>query len=261
MTPPVAPPRGTPAPAPEPPRQGARLGRTVVVVAFGVGLAIAVLLAAVVVAALTEPPPDPRCPDPTAPCGGPPRPPGGERVVPTPEPASGAAPLRLGEPWQSSELGFSFEYGSDTWAIAQQDGRAVQLVPAGQPPGFFYALYVQGIPSAEATAEQLLQALLEVERSGVPDLVVDPSPYNAIQGPSIGYADAVGFSYAGTLPDGTPIGIAILAATHEGLTVGIDLAVTNPNVRPDADDWPTFQYLVRAWTDSILKSFRWEGPP
>ena len=260
MTAPTSAPRpGQPAVAPAP--SGARLGRSRVLLFFGIGLAVVIVLAVVAVLGSTEPPPDPRCPNPPA-CGGPPpRSPGTGGPVSTPEPGTGAAPLPNGELWQSPELGFEIEYSSDYWALGRSDARWVQLVPAGQPNGFDYVLYIEGAPAGEATAEQVQQAFFESERGGIPDLVPDTSPYNAIQGPSIGYLDGTGASYAGTLENGTPIGIAILAASDGHLTVGFEVVVTNPNVRPDPNDWPTFQYLVRSWGDSVLKSFRWEPRP
>ena len=179
-------------------------------------------------------------------------------MVPTPEPGTAAAPLTLGEEWRSPELGFVIEYPTDNWALGRSEARWVQLVPARQPEAFNYLLHIEATPASEASAEQWQQAFLDAERGGIPDLVVDPLPYNAIQGPSIGYVDAVGGSYAGTLESGTPIGLAILAATDGRITVGLEVVVTNPNVRPDPNDWPTFQYLVRSWADSVLKSFRWE---
>lgn len=237
-----------------------RIGRMRLLAGFAVVLGMILLGAALasVLAKSPEPPPD--C-APGEACGGPPpqEPVPSGTSLPRP-PADLGVGIRAGQPWESSELGYEFEFDDSLWVIEREDGRGVEF---RLDANIDASLVVTAAPATEAGAKALADRRLEDIQSSVPDLAVDDRGRYAILGPAIGYVDGIGGSFAGSVvsPQGaaTPIGVSLLAASDGRTTVVITLIVSNPD-EPAGDE--SFQRVVREEAgELIVKTFRWAPAP
>ena len=251
----------TPPPIPAPPRAaagdaGTRLSRRGVLTGFAIVLGVILLIAAIaaVIADAPEPPPD--C-EPGIECGGPP-PPAAESPAAVPP---GTVGIRAGTPVVNSELGYQFEY-SDWWAIdsSNTDTREVDLVYQGTSGDGL--LIVAAVPSSEAGVQAYTADWTNKLKDWAPDLQADESEQNAILGPSIGFIDGVGLTFAGSrstsLFSTTPVGISLLVASDGSITAAVVLIVWDPDQQVGSK-W--LQYNIRSRAELILKTFRWTPPP
>ncbi len=239
-----------------------RLRGRSVVVAFGVVLLAILVIAAVVAMLVRAPAPPPDC-QPGTDCGGPP--PAAEvSAMPTQvqdpgttaNPPPGAVGIRAGTPWQSTELGYEFEY-SDWWAVDSSDGHSADLFFQGIGEA---ELIVSAVPASDASAEAYADHWFGELQKWAPDIKADTRPKNTILGPSIGFVDGVGRTYAGskTSPQGatSPVGISLMTASDGRTTVAVIVVVWDPESAAH-ETWQ--QYFVRGRAELILKTFRW-GP-
>ena len=257
----------TPAvPGPGPGRQ-ASLSPGRVLVVFGIILAVIVGLATVVSLILgpddPEPPcgPDvPLCADPPGrdPIGAATPRPSGDTTLPSAAPA--APPLVAGTVYRAADVGYEVVYDPDRWTVTRETGTDLALDSAR------YGIWVvfEGRNAADADPTQIIRGRLEVLRRIFPDLAVDEDAYDAIPGAHIGFVDAQGDPWVGTETgaDGvpsTPYGFALIAATDGRISVGVTVAVTNPDGLLNAST--TRQHYLRGWADTLLKDFRWRPAP
>lgn len=254
---------GAPAPA--------RAARRLLLLLFAGTLAAVVVLTAAIVIALQPPPPEAPCP-PGRPCApGPPiaaspmptlgttHRPGSPAPPPTPTvplpPGASAPPLIAGVLWQSP-LGFSFEYDGSSWLVTDwSDSRVVLESVAYDGRALLVAVAGSTAPSA-----LLAQLLAEIDGLVI-GRVPDSDGYDALLGPSIGYVRGVGGVYSATLLSAggvpsEPVGITVLAATSDGLTVGMAVLAGSPDDRHGDE---TVQRVVRRLADQLLKTFDWSG--
>lgn len=253
----------------EPPRvasgdTGTRLTGRAVVVAFGVALAVVLVIAAAVAVLGQTPEPPPDCQT-GMDCGGPP--PAAEvssmptaapdpGIVPAPPSAAGAVGIRAGTPWHSSDLAYEFEF-SDWWSVDSSDGRSADLFFEGNGDA---ELIVAGVPASEASPQAYADHWFSELQKWAPDIKADSRSRNEILGPSIGFVDGIGRTYAGskTSPQGatSPIGISLLTASDGRTTVAVVLVVWDPESAAHGT-WQ--QHFVRSRVELSLKTFRW-GP-
>ena len=231
---------------------------------FAVVLA-AILLIATIVAVLSdapEPPPD--C-QPGAECGGPPP---AAQVDPAASDAPelpavvppGTVGIRAGTPVINGELGYQFEY-SDWWAIdtSVNDPREVDLIYQGTSGDGI--LIVAAVPSNESGVQAYAAQWTNLLKDWAPDLQADESEKNAILGPSIGFVDGIGLTFAGSRSSPqsatVPVGVSLLVASDGRTTAAVTLIVFNPD-KPVGSKW--LQYNIRSRAELTLKTFRWTPP-
>ncbi len=276
---PVAVPEASPAtepldPSGAPTREGSgagdaatRLSRRGVLTGFAVVLGAIIMIAAIVAVLADAPEPPPEC-EPGTECGGPP--PAAEvdpSAVPSdpPERSSAVPPgtvgIRAGTPVINSELGYQFEY-SEWWAIdpSVKDPREVDLIFQGTSGDG--VLVVAAVPANEAGAQAYAAQWTSLLKEWAPDLQADDSEKNAILGPSIGFVDGIGLTFAGShsSPQSatTPVGVSLLVASDGRTTAAVALIVWNPD-QTVGSKW--LQYSIRSRAGLILKTFRWTAPP
>jgi hypothetical protein len=262
-----------PSPAVQPSRRaaagdaGTKLNRRGVLIGFTVVLGAILVIAAIVAMLADAPEPPPDC-QPGTECGGPP--PAAEvdpSAVPSEPPErpsavpAGTVGIRAGTPVINGQLGYQFEY-SDWWAIdsSNDDPREVDLVYQGTSGDGL--LIVAAVPSGEASVQAYAADWTNQLKDWAPDLQADDSEKNAILGPSIGFVDGLGLTFAGsrsgTLLSSTPVGVSLLVASDGQTTAAVVLIVWNPD-KPVASKW--LQYNIRSRAELILKTFRWTAPP
>jgi hypothetical protein len=238
---------------------GTRLTKRGVLIGFAVVLGAILLIAAVaaVVGDAPEPPPD--C-QPGTECGGPPTEESEARFRPSAVPP-GTVGIRAGTPVINSELGYQFEY-SDWWAIdtSVTDPREVDLIYQGTSGDGI--LIVAAVPSNEAGVQAYAAQWTNLLRDWAPDLQADESEKNAILGPSIGFVDGLGLTFAGSRSSPqsatVPVGVSLLVASDGRTTAAVTLIVFNPD-KPVGSKW--LQYNIRSRAELTLKTFRWTAPP
>jgi len=270
-TAPGAPSPATPASAVRPGPTGAppRLGRRNVLIAFAVVLGTFLLVAAIS-AFLTDPPePPPDC-APGTECGGPP--PGAGEGEPTPGPTTttttpstptpvspGTVGIRAGTPRTDTELNYEFEY-STWWAVNDADSSAHEAHLTLQSSKFQAELIVAVVPSSQAGAQAYADEWSGILKAWAPDLKIDTTDKNTILGPEIGFVNGIGQTTAGsrTTAQGvtTPIGVSQIVASDGRNTAAVVLIVWDPD-KTAGKKW--VQYVIRARTEIVLKTFRW-GP-
>ena len=183
--------------------------------------------------------------------------PGASRRRPARAPSgSGPGPRSI-----NGELGYQFEY-SDWWAIdtSVNDPREVDLIYQGTSGDGL--LIVAAVPSSEAGVQAYAAQWTNLLKDWAPDLQADDSEKNAILGPSIGFVDGIGLTFAGSrsspLLATTPVGVSLLVASDGRTTAAVTLIVFNPD-KPVGSKW--LQYNIRSRAELILKTFRWTPPP
>ena len=252
--------RPTPPPPPAPPRAaagdaGTRLSKRGVLTGFAIVLGVILLIAAIAAVIGEAPEPPPNC-EPGTECGGPP-PPAAESPAAVPP---GTVGIRAGTPVVNSELGYQFEY-SDWWAIdtSNDDTREVDLVYQGNSGDGL--LIVAAVPATEAGVQAYAADWTNQLKDWAPDLRADESEKNAILGPSIGFVDGLGMTFAGsksgTLLGSTPVGVSLLVSSDGRTTAAVVLIVWNPD-KSVGSRW--LQYNIRSRAELILKTFRWTPP-
>ncbi|HXY92724.1 MAG TPA: hypothetical protein VEP49_09630 [Acidimicrobiia bacterium] len=218
-----------------------RLDKWKVLLAFGAGLAIVVVVANVVVLLSTPGAP-------TAPCSTGP-------ACPPP-----VAPIALGVPWTSTELGYSFQY-DDRFTVVSQDGRGVRLrFPFDQSSSAsarkvsFSEVAVTAVPASEGTPQQLLDRRKDELSQQILGLEADDHSGTTILGPSIGHLDGVGGSYVGTFDSAqgptAPATVALIAAGNERVSAVFTYVLVGSL---DADETTS----MRETADLVLSTFRW----
>jgi hypothetical protein len=157
-------------------------------------------------------------------------------------------------PWTSTDHGFEFEY-SDWWSVDGSDGSRADLVFEGPADAL---LIVDSVPTSEAGPEAFADRWFGVIGGEAPDLRLDTGERNAILGPSIGFVDGIGRSYAGTWASPqaatVPIGVGLVTASDGRTTVAVVLIVWNPDSTVGST-WR--QHAVRGTAELVLKTFRW----
>jgi len=236
---------------------GTRLTKRGVLIGFGAALGVILLIASIVAVLADAPEPPPDC-EPGTECGGPP--PAGEVDRPAAVP-QGTVGIRAGIPIVNGELGYQFEY-SDWWAIdpSVNDPREVDLIYQGTSGDGI--LIIAAVPSGEAGVQAYTARWTNLLRDWAPDLQADDSEKNAILGPSIGFVDGTGLTFAGSRSSPqsatTPVGVSLLVASDGRTTAAVTLIVFNPD-KPVGSKW--LQYNIRSRAELILKTFRWTPPP
>ncbi len=245
---------------------GSKLSSRGVLAGFAIVLGAILLIAAIVATLSDAPEPPPDC-QPGTECGGPPP---GNELEPSASPAgqgpehSAAVPpatigVRAGTPFINRDLGFQFEY-SDWWAIdpSVNDPREVDLIYQGTSGDG--VLIVAGVPTTEASPAAYADRWFGTLQEWAPDLKADESEKNAILGPSIGFIDGIGRTYAGSRSSAqsatTPVGVSLIVSSDGRTTVAVILIVWNPDKSVGAK-W--LQYNIRSRAELTLKTFRW-GP-
>ena len=174
---------------------------------------------------------------------------------------AGTIGIRAGTPHINSELGYQFEY-SDWWAIdtSVTDPREVDLIYQGTSGDGI--LIVAAVPSSEASVQAYATQWTNLLKDWAPDLQGDDSEKNAILGPSIGFVDGTGLTFAGSRSSPqsatVPVGVSLLVASDGRTTAAVTLIVFNPD-KPVGSKW--LQYNIRSRAELILKTFRWTAPP
>jgi hypothetical protein len=223
-----------------------RLDKWKVLLVFGAGLAIVVLVANVVVL-LSTPETQP------APCAASP-------ACPPP-----VEPLAAGERWTSTALGYSFEYEGPRFSIASQDARGVNLrleldrLPEAALGGSrdsvsLGEIWVTAAPASERTPQQLLAQRRDELAQRVLGLEEDSASGTTILGPSIGHLDGFGGSYVGTLDAQGPAGravVAIIAAGNQRISVVFSYVLGGTTLSANQSK------TLRERGDLILSTFRW----
>lgn len=240
---------------------GTRLSRRGVLIGFAVVLGTILLIAAIVSVLAEAPEPPPDC-QPGTECGGPP--PAAEASDAPEHPSAvppGTVGIRAGTPIINSELGYQFEY-SDWWAIdpSVNDPREVDLIYQGTSGDG--VLIVAAVPSNESGVQAYAAQWTNLLKDWAPDLQADESEKNAILGPSIGFIDGVGLTFAGSRSSPqsatTPVGVSLVVASDGRTTAAVVLIVFNPD-KLVGSKW--LQYNIRSRAELILKTFRWTAPP
>jgi hypothetical protein len=213
---------------------GGRIGRRNLLIAFAVVFGV-VLGAAAVAVALSKPAsPKPHCPPSSQLCGRPP---------------ALAAPLVNETVWRSPALGWSLQYPASSWTVGGESGSAVALNSTHGD----MTMVVTSARGADARA--LLDDRVGDLRSRTLGLQSDRDPTHDVLGPAVGYRDAVGATYAGTIDDPqgpqTPITAAFLAASEGGVTICVTVATTE--LRPAA------RAALMGTADSVLNTIAWAG--
>ena len=118
------------------------------------------------------------------------------------------------------------------------------------------------MPANEAGVQAYAAQWTNTLKDWAPDLQADDSEKNAILGPSIGFVDGIGLTFAGShsSPQSatTPVGVSLLVASDGRTTAAVALIVFNPD-KPVGSKW--LQYNIRSRAELILKTFRWTTPP
>jgi len=226
-----------------PGHSGTRLATPARLLLFGGILLIVLILAIALAIALKRGNPPPPC-QADRPCAAPPV---GPRAF-------------VATPWRSRELGFEFEYDSDVFKVAAEDGRSARLTLKNS--GSNVEMVVSGVPAAEAGPDKALHDRLASLSNQIVGLAEDRDSATRIAGPSIGYTHGVGGSYRGTVnvPQGpsTPVVIAAMAAGDGRTTAVVSLVVPQP-ARLSEDDLFNFLQYYRSQGDLALKTFRWNS--
>ena len=223
-------------------------GRTVLLW-FGLVLLLVLAIGAAVVWLLQPGPVQAECPDPLEACGAPPARPEPD-VGREPDVDPDAAPaLRLGETWQSDDLGFSLDYDPDWWEVVGEGDRSLELViPARAGPVTFL---IEGASSAEQSPESMLAEQVDALDGLVLGLTPEDDTDQQLLGqPIVGYRDGVGGLYGGTLdsPQGPSmdVAVAVLAASDGEISLLVTV------VSPEEIREPAF-----VMADSLLNTLRW----
>ena len=189
-----------------------------------------------------------------------------ERAKTTPRCPSGSICLppanvagRVGKRWTSRTLHYSFEYPSALDEVVSETPTEVHLTlpienlrtyyDSSEAKDFHPDIWISGYPSSEMTAEQAFRTRLHDLEQAHADLAPDDDSWAALPAPSIGFQDAVGGAYSGTL--GTPVRVAIAAASAGPVTVVMSVEVSGEGL----DSW----YARNRWGaagDLITDTFR-----
>ncbi|MEO8693596.1 MAG: hypothetical protein ABI658_08775 [Acidimicrobiales bacterium] len=212
------------------------MNRWHLVLLFTATLAVIVVIATIAVATASPKPNGEIC-EPGRLCGGPPPGPG----------------LLASAKWESTGLGYSFEYNSDVLAVTREDANGVELKVDAKYAG---RLTVTAMRAGSVTREAMLDK--EIGRLGKTMLGLKSDTANAtrIFGPTLGYIDGVGGSYRGTSntpqSPSSPVTIVAVAATDGHLVAVVTFAL-------EGVDDPKIIKLYRGLVDGVAKTFRW-GP-
>jgi hypothetical protein len=174
-------------------------------------------------------------------------------------------PIAVGKRWSSTELGHSFEY-DDRFSVVAEDGRGVRLrlnldelsdASRGGPAGSVSLgeVTVTAVPSSEQTPQQLLDQQRQELSQQVLGLREDNDSGTTILGPSIGHLDGFGGSYVGTLdssqgPTGRAV-VALVAAGNGKISAVVSYVVGGTTLAPNQTQ------RMREKADTILSTFRW----
>jgi hypothetical protein len=188
---------------------GSRFPRWLLLVVFGVLIAVAVGVTVAVVKSLA-PTVKAQC-SPDRPC----------------PPPSGAPPLTVGKVWTNPALGFSLEYNDRLWKVDRRDSRNLALSFTKSGYGTI-ALLFQAVPASEATPSQLLDQRLSDLRGRTIGLAADHRVPHTLLGPIIGYHHAIGRVYAGMIDESpspsVPVNIILLGAGDNRVTTAVTVA-------------------------------------
>jgi hypothetical protein len=226
-------------PIPPPPRQARIAGSSLIAIAVGVIVGVAVV-ATVVVLVRDPGEPGPTClyPEPCGPPGGPP----------------GLVSLSS---WESPG-GFSFRYDASSWEI--------QAAPSGS--GALMKLFGRGDAvlrsqgSSGTAPTEALDAHIDALRQFAPDLTEDARNFRRVLGPAVGYRDGVGASYAGTTDSpqgpGETVLVSAMAATRGGVTVVVSVTLLGDSWQEQTESgWLGEDAFNLA--DSVINTVEWSA--
>ena len=189
------------------------------------------------------------CPVPSEACGAPPVRPEPDVGQPPDVDRDAAPALRLGETWESEDLGFSLDYDPEWWQVAGEGDRSLGLViPAREGEVTFI---IEGASAAEQSPESMLAAQVDALEELVLGLTPEDDTDRLLLGqPIVGYRDGVGGLYGGTLdsPQGPSmdVAVAVLAASDGEISLVVTV------VSPEEIREPAF-----LMADSLLNTLRW----
>ena len=168
------------------------------------------------------------------------------RPRPSPAPPAVAdAGIRAGAPWRSSEHAYEFEY-SDWWAVDSSDGRGADLLFQGDGDARADRRR-RSRPPRRARRPTLDHWFGGVARAGRRTSRRTAGTGTRSSGPSIGFVDGIGQTYAGskTSPQGatSPIGVSLVTASDGRTTAAVDPHRLGPGRRVARDVAAAF----RAW--------------
>jgi len=184
----------------------------------------------------SAPPSAPPTPSPTPPVA----------QLPQPRPASNAAPLRIGEVWTSTGMGFQLEYDSNLWKVEDQSANALSL-SAGNGA---VLISIEGFKSS-SSLKSLIQQKINKLTDVILGLTEETAPWRQLPGkPVVGHRQGFGVSMNGTINTpqgpGANVDVVILAASDSTISIRVTV-VTADDLRD-----PAFSVA-----DSILNSIEW----
>lgn len=167
--------------------------------------------------------------------------------LPLPRPASDAGPLRVGQLWTSSDLGYSLEYNGRVWTIADETATRLVLT-AGNGA---VLLSIEGFSASGASPKALLQQKVQSLGDLVLGLTEETDPARQLPGrPIVGHIQGFGMLMNGTVDTpqgpGANVDAVVLVATDSTISIRVTL-VTDDDLRD-----PAFSV-----TDAILNSLEW----
>ena len=181
---------------------------------------------------------------PTAPPTPSPTPPAAQ--LPQPIPASNAGPLRIGETWSSTGMGFELEYDSSLWQVEDESANALTL-SAGNGAVLVSIEGFKVSTSLKSLIQQKVNKLADV----ILGLTEESDPSRQLPGkPVVGHRQGFGTVMNGTINTpqgpGANVDVVILAATDNTISIRVTV-VTVDDLRE-----PAFSVA-----DSILNSISW----
>ena len=167
-------------------------------------------------------------------------------LLPQPRPASNAAPLRIGEVWISTGMGFQLEYNSNLWVVEDQSANSLSL-SAGKGA---VLVSIEGFKSS-SSLKSLIQQKINKLTDVILGLTEETASWRQPPGkPVVGHRQGFGVVMNGTINTpqgpGANLDVVILAASDSAISIRVTV-VTVDDLRD-----PAFSVA-----DSILNSIEW----
>ncbi len=169
--------------------------------------------------------------------------------LPEPRPTSNASPLRAGEVWTSSGLGFQVEYDDGLWVV-EQDSATNIVLSAGRG---LVVVEIEGFASTATSPSDLVKRKERDLRDVILGLTPETAADRTLPGhPAIGFRDGEGAVFSGTTDSAqgpsSNVSVVVMAATDGQLSLRATV-VADDSVREDA-------FSV---ADDLLNSVVWPG--
>jgi ribosomal protein L32 len=155
-------------------------------------------------------------------------------------------------PWQSTALGYALRFDSARWRIGSQSPTDMSL----QADDGVSTISFHGAPTAQASPRRLIDESVASLQGQTLGLVPDSDRSDTLLGSGVGLRPGAGNVYQATTSTpqgpGTPIAIAIMAATDGRVTIAV--TVTAPANNPDQ------KQRIFGRADDIVNSVQWGTP-